>query len=65
MTNGLFSLIVPVLNEEEILLDTRATLGGVLDRLGMPYEVLVVDNASGDCTPQLMAEVCRNDPRWK
>src|SRR5262249_17894787 len=54
-----------VLNEEEILLDTRATLAGVLDRLGMPYEVLVVDNASGDRTPLLMAEVCREDPRWK
>ena len=65
MTNGLFSLIVPVLDEEEILLDTRTTLGGVLDRLGMPYEVLVVDNASGDRTPELMAEVCRDDPRWK
>jgi dolichol-phosphate mannosyltransferase len=61
----LFSLVVPVLNEEEVLAETAATLTGVLERLGRPYEVIVVDNASTDRTPAIAAELCRRDPRWR
>jgi dolichol-phosphate mannosyltransferase len=63
--NPLFSLVVPVLNEEAVLADTRATLTRVLEGLGLPFEVVVVDNGSTDRTPAIMAEVCRTDPRWK
>jgi dolichol-phosphate mannosyltransferase len=63
--NLLFSLVVPVLNEEAVLADTRATLTRILDAVGLPFEVVVVDNGSTDRTPAIMAEVCRADPRWK
>jgi glycosyltransferase involved in cell wall biosynthesis len=61
----LFSLVVPVLNEEDVLDGTYATLNQVLEGLGMPFEVVVVDNGSGDRTPELMAAICAADPRWK
>jgi dolichol-phosphate mannosyltransferase len=65
MSSGLFSLIVPVRNEEEALPHARATLVPILDSLGMPYEVLVVDNGSTDRTPELLAQFCGADRRWK
>jgi dolichol-phosphate mannosyltransferase len=64
-TNRLFSLVVPVLNEEEVIADTCWTLTKTLDGLGMPYEVLVVDNGSTDATPRLLADICAADARWK
>ncbi len=61
----LFSLIVPVMNEEEVLGDTYQTLTEILERLGRPYEVLIVDNGSEDRTPLLAAHLCQHDPRWR
>ena len=61
----LFSLVVPVLNEQEVLRDTYATLTRVLEGLGMPYEVVVVDNGSTDETPAHMRAICAADSRWK
>jgi dolichol-phosphate mannosyltransferase len=61
----LFSLVVPVLNEQEVLHGTYATLNRVLEGLDLPFEVLVVDNGSTDETPAIMGEVCAHDPRWK
>jgi dolichol-phosphate mannosyltransferase len=60
-----FSLVVPVLNEQEVLRDTYGTLNVVLDSLAMSYEVLVVDNGSTDRTPAIMRDLCARDRRWK
>jgi dolichol-phosphate mannosyltransferase len=60
-----FSMVVPVLNEEEALPRTYEVLTGILERLGMPYEVVVTDNASRDNTPNMMRDICAKDPRWK
>jgi polyisoprenyl-phosphate glycosyltransferase len=65
-TDGrLFSMVVPVLNEQEALPHTYATLTRVLEELHMPYEVVVTDNCSIDKTPEIMREICARDPRWK
>lgn len=61
----LFSLVVPVLNEQEALTDAYQTLNGVLNGLDMPFEVVVVDNGSTDRTPQMMQEICAKDAHWK
>ncbi len=61
----LFSMVVPVLNEQEALPHTYATLTRVLEGLGMPYEVVVTDNCSTDKTPEIMRDVCARDHRWK
>ncbi len=67
MANGspLFSMVVPVLNEQEVIRDTYATLNEHLTQLGVPFEVIVVDNGSTDRTPELVAELCEADRRWK
>jgi dolichol-phosphate mannosyltransferase len=62
---ALFSLIVPVLNEQDILLHTQEILSGVLSRLNRPYEVIMVDNGSTDETAALAARICELDGRWK
>jgi dolichol-phosphate mannosyltransferase len=64
-TTPVLSMVVPVLNEEDVLPQTHAVLRKTLDDLGLPYEVVVVDNGSTDATPQLMAAICAADPRWK
>jgi dolichol-phosphate mannosyltransferase len=61
----LFSMVVPVLNEQEVLWDTYATLNRSLEGLGMPFEVVVVDNGSTDQTAAIMSAICAGDPRWK
>jgi len=63
--NGLFSMVVPVRNEQEVLRDTYATLTRVLEDLRRPFEVIVVDNGSTDETPSIMNELCGRDKRWK
>src|SRR5216683_3706843 len=61
----LFSMVVPVLNEQESIGDTYGKLNSVLEDLGLPFEVVVVDNGSVDRTPEIMGEICAEDPRWK
>jgi dolichol-phosphate mannosyltransferase len=63
--NSLFSMVVPVLNEQEVLRETYATLNQVLEGLARPFEVVVVDNGSTDATPAIMGEICARDSRWK
>jgi dolichol-phosphate mannosyltransferase len=61
----LFSLVVPVLNEQEAIRDAYAALTRVLEGLDLPYEVIVTDNGSTDATPDVMRAVCAGDRRWK
>jgi dolichol-phosphate mannosyltransferase len=61
----LFSLIVPVMNEEQVLPGTYETLTATLAGLGMPFEAIVVDNGSSDRTPEIAAAICARDPNWK
>jgi polyisoprenyl-phosphate glycosyltransferase len=60
-----FSMVVPVLNEEDVIRDTYAKLTGILETLDLNFEVIVVDNGSTDQTPAIVAELCAGDPRWK
>jgi dolichol-phosphate mannosyltransferase len=60
-----FSLVVPVLNEQEVIRDTYTSLNPVLQGLELPFEVVIVDNGSTDETPLILAEICAQDRRWK
>ena len=50
MGNHLLSLIVPALNEERTI---RAVLDRIFEYLPDVHEVVVVDDASSDLTPEI------------
>jgi glycosyltransferase involved in cell wall biosynthesis len=59
------SVVIPFYNEEEcaafVLDEVRATL----DPLGLGYEVVAVDDGSGDDTAVALAAAARDDPRFR
>ena len=57
------ALIVPTLYEAGNIRTLIERIRGALDPLGMPYEVIVVDDDSGDGTEEMVAEIGRQDPR--
>jgi dolichol-phosphate mannosyltransferase len=60
---GLLSVVAPMLDEEgtaRVFYDRVCT---ALD--GLPWEIVVVDDGSGDDTPQILAEIARADERVK
>jgi dolichol-phosphate mannosyltransferase len=60
-----YSVVVPVYNEEESLLELGRRLSAALDELDGPSEVVVVDDGSTDATPVLLAELERRDDRFR
>ncbi|MGK5683729.1 glycosyltransferase family 2 protein [Actinoplanes sp. URMC 104] len=48
------SVVVPVFNEQDVLPLFAGRLRPVLDGLGVPYEVLTVDDGSRDATPAVL-----------
>src|SRR5262245_43813854 len=64
-TDKLFSMVVPVMNEQEMLPVTYAALNQTLAGLDLPFEVIVVDNSSTDETPALMEKICAENSRWR
>jgi len=59
------SAVVPVFNEEEVLPLFADRLRPVLDGLGVPYEVLAVDDGSRDATPAVLAAMRRDWPELR
>lgn len=59
------SVVVPVFNEEAVLPLFAERMRPVLDRLGVPYEVLAVDDGSRDTTPAVLALQRRRWPQLR
>jgi glycosyltransferase involved in cell wall biosynthesis len=51
-----FSVVIPVFNEEDNVRPLLSSLHGVLESLGGPYEVIVVDDGSTDATVAQLRE---------
>ena len=58
-----FSFIVPILNEEETILETYRRLAVVMDGLDGGSEVLLVDDGSNDRSLEMMRDLHQRDPR--
>ena len=56
------SVVVPLLNEEEVLEQTYSTLKPHLDGLGESYEIVFVDDGSTDRSRVILADKARIDP---
>jgi polyisoprenyl-phosphate glycosyltransferase len=58
---SLLSVVAPVLNEEETLLEFHRRVVAALGDL--PFELILVDDGSSDATPTLLAELANDDDR--
>ncbi len=57
------SLVFPAFNEADNLprlLESALSIG---ERLGLPFEIVIVDDGSRDRSAELLADWCRRDPR--
>jgi glycosyltransferase involved in cell wall biosynthesis len=61
----LYSVVIPVYNEAEILPILYRRLTQVMDGLGEPYEIILVNDGSMDASPKLLWELRRRDTRVK
>jgi polyisoprenyl-phosphate glycosyltransferase len=61
----LLSVVVPMFNEEDALPAFADRLRPHLDRLGVDYEVVAVDDGSADATPQLLHGMRRLWPQLR
>jgi dolichol-phosphate mannosyltransferase len=59
----MISIVVPCLNEEEVLRATNRRLVGVLEQLLQKFEILYVDDGSTDGTPEILRELQALDER--
>jgi glycosyltransferase involved in cell wall biosynthesis len=59
------SVVIPLYNETENVLDLQRELRATLDSLGRTYEVLLVDDGSRDGTGEKLAALEAADPRLR
>jgi glycosyltransferase involved in cell wall biosynthesis len=57
------SVVVPCFNEESRLPGSLAAVLAFLEASGRDYELILVDDGSRDCTPRLIREAERSNPR--
>lgn len=57
------AVVLPTLREAECLESLLGQIRTELDRLSLCYEILVVDDDSGDGTEELVNAIARDDPR--
>lgn len=65
MSKVIYSVVVPLYNEEEVLPETYKRLKAVLDSIGQPYEVVMVNDGSRDKTALMAREICEGDSSFK
>ena len=65
MRDRSLSVVVPVFNEAESLAELDVRLRAVLDRLGEPAEIILVDDGSRDGSWQRMVAIGQADPRYR
>ena len=56
------SIVIPLHDEELNVAPLHAELSGVMTRLGRPYEVIYVEDGSGDATFARLESIQRDDP---
>ena len=56
------SVVVPLFNEEENVPELHRRLTASLGPLGVPYEIVLVDDGSRDATPGMIDNLARRDP---
>ncbi|MGH4121465.1 MAG: glycosyltransferase family 2 protein [Clostridium sp.] len=66
MTNGIvYSLIVPLFNEELVINESYFRLKSIMDRTMENYEIVFVNDGSGDTTKEKAEHICSKDESIK
>lgn len=60
-----YSIVVPVYNEKEVLSELYKRTTSVMDRLREPYEIILVNDGSSDSSLEIMKELHSKDSRVK
>jgi glycosyltransferase involved in cell wall biosynthesis len=58
-----YSLIIPIYNEQETLLEMYHRVAAVMDHLDAPAELIFVNDGSRDRSPYLLKQLREKDPR--
>ncbi len=61
----LLSVVIPCMNEREVLRETNHRLITVLEKAPVNFEIIYVDDGSTDSTPDLLRELQARDPRLR
>ncbi len=59
------SVVIPVYNEQENVAEGFREVSGVLRTVGLPYEIIYVDDGSRDATVATLLESAGNDPHLR
>lgn len=65
MENPTVSVVVPVYNEEAVIMETHRRLLEVLEGLKESFEVIYVNDGSRDSTMSCLKNICTGDGRFK
>jgi len=65
MIKGLYSVVVPLYNEELVINETYNRLTKVLQKINGDYEIIFVNDGSRDKTEEIAKEIARKDPKVK
>lgn len=60
-----YSVVVPVYNEEAVIMESCRRIRATMAVLGEPFEIIAVNDGSRDQTATLLKELCRQDPAFK
>ena len=60
-----YSIIIPVFNEEDVILETYNRLKQVMEKSGGHYELLFVDDGSMDASTKILKDLCQKDSKIK
>ena len=65
MSDTVFSIVVPLYNEEEVINETYKRLKAVMEGMGESYELVFVNDGSRDKTAEMAREICAGDKTVK
>ena len=63
-TRPTYSVVAPVFNEEQLIAEFCRRTTAVLEQLGQPFEIVLVNDGCRDRSPEIMRELHSADPRY-